>query len=475
MKKLLVLIALAGLMLQVNAQKQSYSYSFTIKGSQDTVAYLASYYGDKLFYNDTALVDKKGRFVFEGKGEKPGGIYAFVLPSQKYFEFLIAEPNFSLETDTADFIENMRVKGSAENEIFFKQMQMVGALNNQVQPLMAERDSLSKLDDKSPRLDEIKDIMLSFDEKVKSSRLKVYTDYGHLYVSQVFAATEDPIIPDDLGEELEGKEKDKVRFDYFKAHFFDRIDFSDERVMRMPAFHKKMVRYLEKMTAQTPDSVIVSAKEIVDMSKADTEVFRYVLNYITSHYESSKIMGMDAVFVAMVECYYATGDATWLKGEKLEKLVETSDKLKPTLIGKRAPFLRMQDTSGTWSSLYDIESPITVLFIWDPDCGNCKKAMPKLEEFYQNYKDKGVELYAVSTDFENDKWISFLKKNPKMSWINVSDSPQHPNAFRDVYDVFSTPRLFVLDKNKIIKAKRLGVEQLPDFVDFLLKENNKDK
>ena len=124
--------------------------------------------------------------------------------------------------------------------------------------------------------------------------------------------------------------------------------------------------------------------------------------------------------------------------------------------------------------MYEIKAPITVLFIWDPDCGNCKKAMPKLIEFYKEYKDKGVEIYAVSTDFENDKWIKYLRKNPDMSWINVSDSPEFPNGFRDTYDVFSTPRTFVLDENKIIRAKRLAVDQLPEFVDYMLKQQ-KDK
>ncbi len=452
------------------AMGQGYKYSFKINGSQDSVAYLASYYGEKLFYNDTARVDKKGRYVFKGKEEKRGGIYAFVLPNQKYFELIITEPQFSLETDTLDFIRHMRVKGSVENQVFFEQMKFIAVQNDKVQPLIAQRDSLSKLDKEHPELKSVQEQLTRLDEEVRESRLQIVSDYPNLYVSKVFSATQDPEVPDSLGDGLDEKEKQQLRFQYYKEHFLDGIDFSDERVMRMPVFQQKLVRYLEKLTAQVPDSIIVSAKELVEKSRANKEMFRYVLTYITSHYEQSKIMGMDAVFVAMVQEYYANGDAYWMKEEKRKDLVERANKMAPTLVGKRAPYLRMQDTSGVWQNMYEIDAPITVLFIWDPDCGNCKKAIPKLIDFYKEYKDKGVVIYAVSTDFENDQWIKYLREHPDMSWINVSDSPKYPNAFRDVYDVFSTPRLFVLDQNKIIKAKRLGVEQLPDFIDFLLKE-----
>ena len=45
-------------------------------------------------------------------------------------------------------------------------------------------------------------------------------------------------------------------------------------------------------------------------------------------------------------------------------------------------------------NLHKIEAPFTVLFFWDPDCGHCKKSMPKMLEFYDDFKDKGVEVFA---------------------------------------------------------------------------------
>ena len=104
-----------------------------------------------------------------------------------------------------------------------------------------------------------------------------------------------------------------------------------------PLFHSKMEQYLDKMTAKIPDSIIVSANILVNKSKVNDEIFRYVVSHITSKYERSKIMGMDAVFVNMVENYYITKMCPWVEEEQLEKIIERAEKISPNLIGKVAP------------------------------------------------------------------------------------------------------------------------------------------
>ena len=109
------------------------------------------------------------------------------------------------------------------------------------------------------------------------------------------------------------------------------MDFSDSRILRTPLFFSKMEQYLDKMTAQSPDSIIISANILVDKSKASFEIFKYVVSHITSKYERSKIMGMDAVFVNMVEKYYITKMCTWVDEEQLKKIIERAEKIAPNL------------------------------------------------------------------------------------------------------------------------------------------------
>ncbi|MEO0405022.1 MAG: hypothetical protein AAF193_09135, partial [Bacteroidota bacterium] len=122
-------------------------------------------------------------------------------------------------------------------------------------------------------------------------------------------------------------------------------------------------------------------------------------------------------------------------------------------------------------------------------CGHCKKEIPKLKEFYSRWKDKGVEVYAIGNDFETEPWLEFLDEYEIHDWINVSDNPQINQQdsaavlirsgittlpslnFRTTFDVFSTPKVFLLDQDKVLIAKQLSVEQLEELI-MKMEEND---
>ena len=58
----------------------------------------------------------------------------------------------------------------------------------------------------------------------------------------------------------------------------------------------------------------------------------------------------------------------------------------------------------------------------------------------------------------------------KLDWINVYDGI-HINNIKEKYDIYSTPVIYVLDKNKRIKAKRIGTEQVKDIIAQMEAEN----
>ena len=198
---------------------------------------------------------------------------------------------------------------------------------------------------------------------------------------------------------------------------------------------------------------------------------KYSVNWLTVFFEKNKIMCMDAGFVHMIEEYYMKDMAFWVDSASLSKVTERAIRMKPTICNARAPFMALQDTTGQKTyDLYEIKADFTVVYIWDPDCGHCKKTNPLLAEFYENYKSKGVEVFSVGNPFETEKWIKYLKDNPDFAkMINVSDSPEKPSGFRTYYDVHTTPKILVLDKEKKIIAKQIEIEQLGEIIDHQLK------
>ena len=229
---------------------------------------------------------------------------------------------------------------------------------------------------------------------------------------------------------------------------------------------------MEKLTYQIPDSVLVSARLIIEKSKASKEMFKYLVVTLTSNYEISKIMGMDAVFVGLVEDYYKTGQAYWADSLLTFKITDRARVMKPLLLGKRTPNLILADTSGVMQNLWNVNAKYTVLCFWDPDCSHCKKVVPKLKEWYSANKSKGVEVFGVCTETEEQKWKKFIRDN-NLDWINVADIQLH-NHFRSVYDISSTPVIYMLDKNKVIFAKKMGVEQMSEILDNQIRKEKKE-
>ena len=86
-----------------------------------------------------------------------------------------------------------------------------------------------------------------------------------------------------------------------------------------------------------------------------------MVSYITSTYERSKIMGMDAVFVHMVEKYYINGECDWVKEKQLEKIIERANRISPNMIGKKPPNLIFKDAFDKYHSLYHLQAKYTIL------------------------------------------------------------------------------------------------------------------
>ena len=322
------------------------------------------------------------------------------------------------------------------------------------------------------------------DEAVKTYKEDIITKHPNYLVSRIFKASDDPIVP-----ERPADADSTFEYRWFRAHYFDNLDFADECLLRTPIFAQRLDYFITKLVPQIPDSIIPAAIGLAEQAKANREIFKYTVHTLTNKYESSKIMCMDKVFVTMADRYYCTGLAWWTDSTQTAKICERADKLRPLRCGERTPNVILQDTTEqNWVSLWHTDAAYTVLFFWDPSCGHCKKSMPKMKEFYDEYKPKGVEIFGVCTEFETGPWKKFLVEK-EIKWSEVSGNPEvNKNAykylkagattlqslnFRDTYDIYSTPVIYVLDHEKKILAKRLGAEQLAEFITNYDKANDK--
>ena len=103
-------------------KKPTYEITLKINNGRDTIMYLGRYYARGNEVIDTAVRDKKGRFVFTGTTDTlVPGLYFFANPKGNYVEFVVyhEKPFFTFETEQRNWTSNMTVKGSKQNEFFF--------------------------------------------------------------------------------------------------------------------------------------------------------------------------------------------------------------------------------------------------------------------------------------------------------------------------------------------------------------------
>lgn len=458
-------------------QKTGYQIKAKIEGFQGKEAYLGYYYGDKQYIKDTAYVESNGWFYFEGNEKLTGGIHLIVLPPDNQFiQILVDENNqwFGLETKFANTSENMKITGSEDNKLFYDYMNFIGARRPKADEI---RKQVEEAGDDEKKKKKLQDKMDELDKEVKDHQANLLAKHPKSMTAMIIKANMPLEAPKFEGEE---KEKERLAFYWMRQHWFDNFDLADPKLVRTPFLFQKIDHYVNKMTVQHPDSIILSIDYVLEKVRPAEETFKFYLIHFLNTYAKSNIVGMDAVYVHLGEKYYCAGQAPWTEKEQLDKICENVAKLKPLLIGQKAPDIEMETQDGKKMSLHKFDSPLTVLFFWDPDCGHCKKSMPEMVKFAKDFKDKGVAVFAICTKLvtrddagnlttkEVDSCWSTIKEKEMDVFFNYVD-PYHRSRYKTLYDIRSTPQIFVLDADKTILSKRIGAEQLPEVVGHILK------
>jgi thiol-disulfide isomerase/thioredoxin len=224
-------------------------------------------------------------------------------------------------------------------------------------------------------------------------------------------------------------------------------------------------------------------------------MFKYYINRFTNEYMNPKYMGLDVVFLHLFEKYYLTNQVTWLSDKDRELVYNRAYSIMGNIIGEPAAELNLLDTLDQKTNLYKIKSPYTILAFWDPDCGHCREQIPVMDSLFRTkWQQLGITLIGILTDsVRTDKsklpavkesWKEFIQKHHLKGWLHwyqsfemrEEEKKNNKPGFRQYYDVFQTPTLYLLDQDKRIIAKKINPQQLDELLEIQRsKINSKNK
>ncbi len=486
-----------------NTQAQTgYEITINLKNCKDSIAYLTYYQFDKTYIKDTCTAVKNGKIVFKGKTKLDKGIYSLVSQQKSiYFDFFVDDQTQKIEFQNdlgANSIDGLTAINSPIENNFIDYLKFVNKQNTE---FILYKNNLAPKTKKDTLL--LQDKQKELDKKIIDYERDFLNNHKASFIGDVMNLKMEKILTD-IPKASNGRPDSLLVYNYYKKHYWDNVDFKDDGIMRNPFFHNKLKKYFESVIVTHPDSAIVEVDRILEKTKQGSMLYKIILSNLVYTFESSKRMGFDKVFVHLSDQYFKTGKASGIYDDEsvVSKIIKRADLLKPLLIGTPAPDLAMikaedfpivknmgfesaknseEATKVYYANeaklnkmfyhLNSVTADYIILVFWDVDCGHCQKEIPKLIDLYNDLKKekKEVKVFSVYTLHEGEKYLKYIAEKGLSEWINVYDGA-HINNVTVKYDVTSTPVIYILDKNKSIKAKRIGVEQIREVLQGMEKE-----
>ncbi len=433
----------------------------TVRNYDEDHAILAFQYGNQVFSLDTIEL-ASGHGILQLDSLLPAGSYFLLFPpDNQWVEFLVGYDGqqYKIQTVAPYFSDSLRIIGSPENDLFnyyrtFMRAHLDSAAHIQAQIAQAKEQF---------EINRLQDSLDALGRKVRHYQEALAKANNLLFAGKLIAAL--------IEVEPPNSSDTMLAYYYMRNHYWDYFDFSEPGLVRTSVIADKLDFWLDELIPPTVDSVIAAVNQLLHKAQANEQMHRFVLTYLLNKYYRPPFMGLDAVFVYLVNEYYAKGKAPWIDEQTLRRLLTDAHMMQGVLIGQPAPDVAVQlfdKTQGTFTDslirLYDLQAPFIVVFIWKPGCPACRKTEDLLKQYYPQWKAMGGEVFSITsaTYQELDKAVQdALEKD--MPWIVSADPYLKARAMQKYYAT-TVPKLYLLDADKRIIANRVGPEQLDEFI-----------
>ncbi len=471
MKKLFSLSFLLGALCLQSLAKDGYKIQLKFKDLKDSSYFLAHYFAKPLptiYKTDSGKLDKMGLSILKSDKKITGGMYLIMLSDRKtYFEFLLNNGDdlvITIESSKDLPSKGLKIQNSPDNESFIKYEEFVRSVGDEHQQLMTQLSFAKNSVDSAA----VKEKMGVKMKSLISYRNDFVAQNPNSLLAKIFKGLELPKVPEGKHYTAEGKEDKEYAYNFYKSHYWDNYDLKEARLINTPIYDARITEYFEKLVVPVADSVIKEADWILAQTRGTGDMFNYTLSWLANFSQDSKVMGMDKVYVHLVDNYYEKGDASWLSNELLEKHRQHANDVRPNLIGKVGYDITMKDTSGKEVTVSKIQAKYKLIVIWDPTCGHCMKEIPALDSTYkaEKLKARGVKMIGICAEQLEQTWKDFIIKHKLSDWVHIHD-PERKSNYKSMYNARVNPTIYLLDEKGIIRGKTIDHSNISSLLDML--------
>ncbi|MGK9184732.1 TlpA family protein disulfide reductase [Priestia filamentosa] len=123
--------------------------------------------------------------------------------------------------------------------------------------------------------------------------------------------------------------------------------------------------------------------------------------------------------------------------------------------GNPAPDFELTTLKGETVKLSDYKGKKVILNFWATWCPPCKAEMPHMQKFYEENKNKNIEILAINLT-SMDKGDSEIRKFVNNYGLTFKVLLDSEGTIGSQYQAYSIPTSYILDSNGIITKKIVG-------------------
>ena len=291
----------------------------------------------------------------------------------------------------------------------------------------------------------------------------VYLFYGDTKISSLLLQEGDDVkvVTDTLGfgsvvGSVESERLQEVERKF--ADFLREVDKADDNASVRRSYiqyYRDAVRYV--MSNPFSLTIVPVLFQNVD---SDLPVFSQATDAL--HFRSA----LDSLVTVYPESRYVK--ALEKETERREKLLSLNTQLSMATEAEY-PDIKSRDVNGNEVSLYALDSKAVILFFWTVTDAESKILNQETyKPVYEDYHDKGLEIFAVSLDTDKAAWASIVRSQ-ELPWVNVNDGLGAASPVVTLYNVTSLPKAYLILDGKIVDRKVEGEKALRRELDKVLK------
>lgn len=121
--------------------------------------------------------------------------------------------------------------------------------------------------------------------------------------------------------------------------------------------------------------------------------------------------------------------------------------------GEPAPRLEVQDQSGAWLRIDDLQGKVVYIDFWASWCAPCRLSMPALDRLGAQWPDDLVVI-GMNVDAERPDALAFLKRIP----VNFPIVFDPEGVWAERFEVPGMPTGYLIDRDGIIRHVKVGYQ-----------------